>query len=277
MQSQPGMKEEIWICVIVVLSALLLGSHQLLPYAEFQFGFHYLYWLVRFAMEAGIFFAILLAVEKYAVVLRSGWLKALAAILISLIPYALTITSFDLVVGLPELGIQDNATTGTPLLAAFGQELIYLLDNHLAFCALLLLPRVWLANQTTPQPIADSTPTTDIPANVDFIAALDPPLQGTVYSIEAQEHYVKVVTSEESRMVLFRFSDVIRQFPASAGMQVHRSHWVAHHAVARTLVSGQSLKLELINGNTVPVSRTFRTAVSTQYDSTASAAASAAK
>ncbi len=53
-----------------------------------------------------------------------------------------------------------------------------------------------------------------------------PSLDGQINHIEAQEHYIRVATSSERRMVLYRFSDAIREMPDTLGLQVHRSHWV---------------------------------------------------
>lgn len=74
-----------------------------------------------------------------------------------------------------------------------------------------------------------------------------------------------MTTSTESRMVLHRFSDAVRQLPEDLGMQVHRSHWIAHEAVKDAVVEGQSMKLRLVDDKEVPVSRTFRKMVESKF------------
>jgi DNA-binding LytR/AlgR family response regulator len=76
--------------------------------------------------------------------------------------------------------------------------------------------------------------------------------------MEAQEHYVRITTDEEVRMVLCRFSDIVRELSDDAGMQTHRSHWAAYPAIAEAVKEGQNMKLVLTSGDSVPVSRSFR-------------------
>ena len=51
------------------------------------------------------------------------------------------ITAIDIVLGFPELGIGSTDPAGIKPAAAFGWELVYLLDNHIFLCLLLCLPR----------------------------------------------------------------------------------------------------------------------------------------
>ena len=246
---------------------MLLASHQLSQNADFGFFSNYLYWICRLLAQAGIFVAVLFGVERYFGRMLPQWGSYAVAILISLVPFALTVTAFDLIVGLPELGLNDSSPSEMSTSKAFGYELIYLLDNHVVICLMLLLPRImgtYSASEHNPafKPAEESLPV--ITKNA-FADSLEPPLLGDLCSVEAQEHYVQVVSTEESRMVLYRFSDVVRQIPESQGMQVHRSHWVAHSAVETTVMHGQTMKLALKDGRFIPVSRTFRTVVENRY------------
>ncbi|MEM7258126.1 MAG: LytTR family DNA-binding domain-containing protein, partial [Pseudomonadota bacterium] len=161
----------------------------------------------------------------------------------------------------PELGLNTDAGEYRASLSAFARELFYLSDNHLALCAILLLPRVWSRTQpatATPAP-AESNPATS------FLQSIDPPLNGPVCWIEAQEHYIRITTANESRLVLHRFADAIRELPATSGMQVHRSHWVSFADMQALKRNGQRLQLLLHTGNTVPVSRSFRQQVEEKF------------
>lgn len=235
--------------------------------SDFGLAANYLYWIFRVLAEAGIFIAVLVGVERYLGKWMPEWGSFIVAIVASLVPFTLTVTAFDLVLGLPELGFNDDSVTHLSTPQAFGYELIYLLDNHSVLCLMLLLPR--LIHTYTPEAAStDIEPVdkskTSIVTSI-FIASFEPPLQGALCSVEAQEHYVQVTSTEESRMVLYRFSDVVRQLPNTLGMQVHRSHWVAYSAVKEAVMQGQTLKLELNDGRFVPVSRTFRIAVESQF------------
>jgi len=92
-------------------------------------------------------------------------------------------------------------------------------------------------------------------------------LQGTVVPvgllehIAAEEHYVRVVTTERTRFFRGRLGDVETQLPARIGLRVHRSHWVAGRAVAglRRDLSGWVVVLE--SGTEVPVARSRQAVV----------------
>lgn len=260
--------------MIAVLTAILLASHQLSSDTNFGLIGNYIYWICRIGSEAGIFMAVLFGVERYLGTVIGLLPKILISIMISLVPFALAVTAFDLIIGLPEIGFNEDSASNMSTPVAFAYELIYLSDNHAALCALLMLPRFLSGSLSSFNTESDNVALESNETNgtksaqengFEFIAALDPPLKGNLYSVEAQEHYVQVTSSEESRMVLYRFSDVVRQLPESLGMQVHRSHWVAFSAVERSEFQGQAMKLVLKSGNAIPVSRTFRAAVESKF------------
>lgn len=209
----------------------------------------YVYWISRIGAEALLFFVVRAAVEAYA----GGRLSLLnitgLAILGSHLPFVLSVTAMDLVLGYPEIGIGAAGARGQTHITATLREVFYLADNHIALCALLSLPR-WISMGLTRK----DEPQTAI----TFLSTLDPPLVDPVLWIEAQEHYVRITTASEARLVLARFSDVVRELPENEGMQVHRSHWVRTSAVDRSERQGQNLYLHLSGGAKVPVSRSFR-------------------
>lgn len=265
--------EEVWVVVIAVMAAVLLASHQLSLNSEFNLATNYIYWIFRILIQASIFIAVLLAAERYLRELLPEWGLFALSIVLSLVPYALTITALDLIVGLPEIGFNSETTSQISTARAFAYELVYLSDNHIALCAILLLPRIMLRHAfSNAEALSENNLTdtqTDVAETINtpiaFIESLEPPMQGDLCTVEAQEHYVQVTSSAESRMVLYRFSDVVRQLPDYLGMQVHRSHWVAHTAVSNIVMQGQTMKLAMKDGRLVPVSRTFRAAVEARF------------
>ena len=82
--------------------------------------------------------------------------------------------------------------------------------------------------------------------------------------VKADQHYINVVTSEGSALILMRFSDAVADL-GDLGMQVHRSHWVAHRHVTGVVRRDGRILLGLNNGSEVPVSRDYRRAVSNAY------------
>ncbi len=173
------------------------------------------------------------------------------------LPFVLSVTAIDIVLGYPELGLDASENNPGPRLSALLWEGFVQADNHIALCLLLSLPR-WMtivptAIENEPDKLARET---EAPATL--LASLEPPLSGAILWVEAQEHYVRITTKEETRMVLARFSDVIREMTKEQGMQVHRSHWVSKAAIVGKNKLGQNLCLTLSTGDSVPVSRSFR-------------------
>ncbi|MGO4907469.1 LytTR family DNA-binding domain-containing protein [Pseudorhodobacter sp. W20_MBD10_FR17] len=78
----------------------------------------------------------------------------------------------------------------------------------------------------------------------------------TIWHLKAEEHYV-AVTLQDGRALLLRgrLADAIDQLPSAAGMQVHRSHWVANAALAGLQRNRGGWRLQLHNTQEVPVAR----------------------
>jgi len=266
--------EEIYLLVMSLLLAWLLAAHQGTQYQGYNVFGTYLYWTCRIIIELAMFVAVFKAFEKYLTKYLSIWWRFGLAILCSLIPFALLITAFDLIIGLPELGLNGASDTSTSRAREFAFELLFLLDNHILFCSLVFFPRILLQLGEYPNDKdlqneaaknSEQPPAKDVHPSETFLDTLEPRLTGNLCCMEAQEHYIQIISTQESRMVLHRFSDAVRLIPTSLGMQVHRSHWVAHWAVQKVLVDGQSMRLKLTCGRLVPVSRTFRATVEKRY------------
>ena len=83
--------------------------------------------------------------------------------------------------------------------------------------------------------------------------------------LRMQDHYVEVHTAAGSELLLLRFRDALREVANVDGLQVHRSHWVARDAVAGVERRGDGrIILRLVNGNKVPVSRSFAPVLKTR-------------
>ena len=77
--------------------------------------------------------------------------------------------------------------------------------------------------------------------------------------ITVSGHYINVVTTEGSCLILMRLADAVAAL-GDSGLQVHRSYWVAHrHIVGVQRVDGRVM-LRLTGAHQVPVSRTYRVA-----------------
>gem|GEM_PF-2936212 len=99
-------------------------------------------------------------------------------------------------------------------------------------------------------------------------AASDPPTDATaaglsishpddVIAVQAQQHYIIVHRTGGQQMLHMRFGDAERILGPERGWRVHRSFWVAKHAIESIDRSGSSPRLRLRNGLSVPVGRTY--------------------
>jgi hypothetical protein len=135
------------------------------------------------------------------------------------------------------------------------------------------VPTLWelyrhgLLTPPQPEPPAPSasperTPTAPEPPGSRLLNRLPAERRGAVLALSMEDHYVRVFTDAGDSLVLLRLSDAMVEVQDVAGLQIHRSHWVASHAVARTerLPDGR-IRLHLVNGLILPVSRSFARAV----------------
>jgi DNA-binding LytR/AlgR family response regulator len=102
------------------------------------------------------------------------------------------------------------------------------------------------------------TPTVAPPAILERVPV---PQRGQLLALSVEDHYVDIVTDRGKTLVLMRLADAMRETGSVAGLQIHRSHWVAHGAVVKVHRTGGKLLVELSNGMRLPVSRGFQPAV----------------
>lgn len=85
--------------------------------------------------------------------------------------------------------------------------------------------------------------------------------RGALVSLSVSDHYVDVVTTKGREMLLVRLGDAIRETAPTAGLQVHRSHWVALDQVANVRRCAETAQVTTSTGGTIPVSRKYMNAV----------------
>lgn len=111
--------------------------------------------------------------------------------------------------------------------------------------------------QTAPQPAA--APVSARPAITKRLP--HPQRDAPLTHMSMADHYVEIHTEKGSVLVLMRFADAIAETAGLEGLQVHRSHWVALHAVKGLARSQGRPVVELVSGQTLPVSRSYLPAV----------------
>lgn len=102
-------------------------------------------------------------------------------------------------------------------------------------------------------PAAAPTPAAS-PAS-PFLGALPSGLGRDIIYIMSELHYLRVVTTHGSTLVLYNLRDAIDELPAASGLQPHRSYWIAlSHLVGLSRREGRPY-LKMSDGTLVPVSR----------------------
>ncbi|HHL42876.1 MAG TPA: LytTR family transcriptional regulator, partial [Hellea balneolensis] len=101
-------------------------------------------------------------------------------------------------------------------------------------------------------------PAPSSPARPAIYERLAPKLRtADIYALAAEDHYVRVITSNGDELVLMRLSDAIKDMAPLPGLSPHRSWWVAESGVEKVTKSEIILK----SGQSVPISRTGKKAV----------------
>lgn len=78
-----------------------------------------------------------------------------------------------------------------------------------------------------------------------------------IIRVFADGHFVEVQTCTESHRLRMRFSDAVSELDDTAGLTVHRSHWVHSGAIRGWVPSARKPYVVLENEMRVPVSKTY--------------------
>ncbi|MGL4634684.1 MAG: LytTR family DNA-binding domain-containing protein [Beijerinckiaceae bacterium] len=86
-------------------------------------------------------------------------------------------------------------------------------------------------------------------------SAIQAYLTQDVLALQMEDHYVRVHTATDSRLILMPLAEAIDALAAKDGLRTHRSWWVARKAVVQVKGTPRSMTLVLSNGIVAPVSR----------------------
>ncbi len=84
---------------------------------------------------------------------------------------------------------------------------------------------------------------------------------GTLYAINAEDHYLRIRTSRGSALILMRLGDALAELNGMDGLRTHRSWWVARDGVEKIERTNGKVALQLRDGTSTPVSRTYAPAL----------------
>ncbi|MXY57200.1 MAG: LytTR family transcriptional regulator [Gammaproteobacteria bacterium] len=87
-----------------------------------------------------------------------------------------------------------------------------------------------------------------------FFERLKPELGRDIVFMRVSGHYLDVATTEGACRVLLPLADAVRAL-GDLGIQVHRSHWVAHRHILGMVRRGHRTMLRVTEDREIPVSR----------------------
>jgi hypothetical protein len=89
-----------------------------------------------------------------------------------------------------------------------------------------------------------------------FAQLVDSRVWGDLLYLKSEMQYLKVVTVKGQDLILYSLRDAISELPETAGLQVHRSYWVAYSSIKSFRNKGRQGVLGLADHTEIPVSRT---------------------
>lgn len=252
MLSYRAKRQKAWLTsglVISVVVALLFSTHASGFPLGLPAGYRVAYWLLRFGSECLFFFGTVISLQLLFPSVRWKTASALGCML-SYPLWCFTIAGIDLVVAQPELG---NAPSIKTLVGFAAVNL----DNHIAYCVLIVVPRLYMDMQRPDDGEGDELANAYVRSLPRFLKSMPNEKRGQIQFVRAQEHYINVKTSNGETDVLYRFRDALEELADYDGLQVHRSWWVSLAAVRYCFRRNQRTYLMLRDGTKVPVSKTF--------------------
>ena len=94
------------------------------------------------------------------------------------------------------------------------------------------------------------------PPSASFLDRLPAHLGSDVVYLKVSGHYLEVVTTQGTSVILQRLMDAVREL-GGHGMQIHRSYWVAYRHIRYVVRRERRTLLHLTGDYEVPVSRTY--------------------
>ena len=256
-QIVPNPRRQFWRKLVIdlaVMVAIGLVLALIGPFGTFQSSFptRLAYWVGLGLAGYACYRPMGWAVERVGTGLDLPvWLLWVFACLIATLPMTLVVAGIDrLPQGLPLPGFNTMATT-------YGYVLVVGAIVTLVF---FLIERA----NAAPAPVAETRPMATPPATVApppaasqprFLDRLPPHLGTDLIALEMEDHYVRAHTTLGSELILLRLRDALAELDGIEGQQVHRSWWVARHAVEDVRRDGRNLRLVLPGGLEAPVAR----------------------
>ncbi|MDJ0905932.1 MAG: LytTR family DNA-binding domain-containing protein [Woeseiaceae bacterium] len=227
------------------------------PLVDPTLGEALVFWGVRtFVLICGLWLADRLVSRYLAERLATPeWLKPVVLVsAIGILPLALTEALLELQLPFRPEFLDDELWAVSPVLAVLGEWVTLasiVIPIHLVLW--LIIDRNTHKTSEPNLAVAQSTP--------EFLQRTANLRAEDVLALQAEEHYVRIYSSEGSELIHCRFGKAANEMPAELGLQVHRSWWVADSAVRSAQRGSRRWQLNLVTDVAVPVSDSYVSAV----------------
>lgn len=239
----------VWYCLLFsATGSLIITSFQPLATASLPLWLTILHWFAHLFVAA----ALLAAVTAMGVIagLRMPWPLMIAVLLL---PFLLA--PFSMIV---ELALEHQTQgQGTSFTTAqlYLLELSHLAPPSLGLSALVAVFAYRAADLAKKHRIARLLQQVPEPPLRSIIKSVPHNLGDDLIRAEAQDHYVRLVTTHGTATLKMAFSDCVIALKEFRGVQCHRSHWVRFKHVKKVKRAGSAYVCVLNNEAEIPVSR----------------------
>jgi len=222
-----------------------------------------LQWLAQVAIPLTLLIATHLLLSRSSTFDRQNpWLKlTLSGLLGSLLfaPFALAL---DFLFGIDDW---NQVATTTQLMALLADETLGVLFPVTLVWLGINAPRVVgldfsQADPASARPADNADPGEPAPDPAarpasGFLSLLPKEVGTDLVYLMSELHYLRVVTTNGSTLVLYNLRDAVAELPPEAGLQPHRSYWVATRHLCGLIKHRGKAYLQLSDDSRIPVSR----------------------
>jgi len=229
---------------IMAVVAIVLGlAGPFGTFERFEVLPRLVYWVATVFLTYGIGFGLSMLADAMWGGGRPLWQR----LILMVVPAGLAATAIVTVINLVAFGAVSFDPMDVPVL--LGQ----------CFAVAIGVVAVLLMLETRPQEPVEAEAAGSAPPAI--LERVPPAQRGRLLALSVEDHYVDIITERGKTLVLMRLADAMRETNGVAGLQIHRSHWVARDAVVGAQRRDGKLMLELSNGMKLPVSRGYAAAV----------------
>ncbi|MEX0304944.1 MAG: LytTR family DNA-binding domain-containing protein [Leisingera sp.] len=210
-----------------------------------------LLWMIHLFASTQFVLGIAALAVRLQIAMPWPWVLGILGLPFLLAPVSLVVDGwFD---GSPLAGHSGRA--GASLLAEFGA--IALPSMFCAALSVMLALRVaGLSRPQQPAPPVEPVSIPEAELRLRQVLPLVPHSLGNdLVRVEAQDHYVKVVTAQGNVTIKQGFSECVGALEPFLGVQCHRSHWIRFKHVKSVKRAGSAYVCLMEDGSEVPVSR----------------------